>query len=381
MAKKKNKFEALGVNENFVDINEENQQENTQENTKENTKENLPIKKEKNKRFTYRKTVIKRTPESFQIPVPVTRIKAHILMFVCFILALVMRLALDDGMLDGVSGKMGFAASYFAVYAIVFALPCFVYCLIRKRAPGKVFIKGFRVGFMPFIFVSTFLAICLVCLEKYFFAYTFSYVPESGDVNNFGWLFTLLVFCLVPAFFEELLFRGVLQSEYSRFGGGVTGIIICAFLFAIWHFDLPYFLVYFTAGIVLGVITHVTGSVFASIIAHFLNNAFTYFASGWISFVASERIGGTFLMVVLCAFSFVLLMIQLQMTEKICMKKAVAFAGKERESENGLQGEVKDDKVHFLCDEKKTVTRFFKVLLSPEIVVVAIVYTIIVSVS
>ena len=302
-------------------------------------------------------------------------------MLVCFVLALSMRFALGKGMLINVTGEGLFSLLYLALYALAFGLPCFVYCLIRKKAPGKVCIKGFKVGFVPFIFVSALLLICLVCLEKYFFAYTFSYAPESELVHNLRPAVVLLAFCLVPAVFEEILFRGVLQSEYSRFGGGVTGIIICAFLFAIWHFDLPYFLVYFTAGLVLGVITHVTGSVFASILAHFLNNVFANFASGWMSFIASERIGGTFLMVVLCAFSFVLLMIQLQMTEKICMKKAVAFAGKEREHEQGTQGDVKDEKIHFLCEQKQTAKRFFKVLLSPEIVVCAVVYTIVVSVS
>ena len=88
-------------------------------------------------------------------------------------------------------------------------------------------------------------------------------------------------------------------------------------------------------------------------------------------------------MIVLCTLCFVLLMIQLQITERMCMKKAVYYANIENE-ESGFTQEkkvIKDDKTRFFCEQKHTAKRFFKVLLSAEIVICVVIYTIVVSVS
>lgn len=374
---KKNKFEKLGVNENYV----ENLPE--QENVKELKKQERSEKKNDTEKFKLKRTKKYAQPEQEKVPVPSVRIKAHILALVSFVLSLVMRLAIDDGLFLETKDETTFVLLYSGIYAFVFAIPSIVYSVARKLSPKRINLRATKIGDFPFVFVSTMLLVSLVCLEKYFFAYTFSYTPSSDLAYNMSTAGILIALCLVPAVFEELLFRGVLQAQYSEFGGGITGIIICAFLFALWHFDLPYFLVYFTAGIVLGVITHVTGSVLFAIFAHFINNAFTYFASGWVSFIASERIGGAFLMIVLCTLCFVLLMIQLQMTERMCMKKAVYYANIENE-ESGFTQEkkvIKDDKTRFFCEQKHTAKRFFKVLLSAEIVICVVIYTIVVSVS
>lgn len=78
---------------------------------------------------------------------------------------------------------------------------------------------------------------------------------------------------LLPALGEELLFRGIIQrSIHARTGHAGISIAITALIFALFHFD-PYGLIaIFAAGVLLGWIYQLTGSLWMSILAHFLNN-------------------------------------------------------------------------------------------------------------
>lgn len=70
---------------------------------------------------------------------------------------------------------------------------------------------------------------------------------------------------------EELLFRGVLQRIFVRqFGQAWPAIIFSAFLFAALHMQFYGFLPRFALGILLGAIYWYSGSLWVSILAHFV---------------------------------------------------------------------------------------------------------------
>lgn len=70
---------------------------------------------------------------------------------------------------------------------------------------------------------------------------------------------------------EELLFRGVVQRIFVRqFGQAWPAIIITAFLFAALHLQFYGFLPRFALGILLGAVYWYSGSLWVSILAHFV---------------------------------------------------------------------------------------------------------------
>ena len=100
-----------------------------------------------------------------------------------------------------------------------------------------------------------------------------------------------LTLAVVPAFAEEFLFRGVLLTEYSRYGA-FSSLLITSLLFAIVHFDPILTPVYFLAGMALGYTAIATRSVFAAGVTHALFNLYSFFVSPLVSnFISLE--GGT----------------------------------------------------------------------------------------
>lgn len=86
-------------------------------------------------------------------------------------------------------------------------------------------------------------------------------------------LCNLLILGLIPAFCEELVFRGVLQQLFIKwFRNPHLSIILTAAVFSLTHFELFSFLPRFALGIILGYIFHYSGTIWASFAAHFLNN-------------------------------------------------------------------------------------------------------------
>ncbi|MEZ5018009.1 MAG: CPBP family intramembrane glutamic endopeptidase [Flavipsychrobacter sp.] len=86
-------------------------------------------------------------------------------------------------------------------------------------------------------------------------------------------LWGLLVFALTPALGEELLFRGVvLRFIHKRTQSPHHSVILTALLFAFIHFQ-PYNLIpIFIMGVLLGYLYYYTGSLWISILVHFVYN-------------------------------------------------------------------------------------------------------------
>ncbi|MFY0673953.1 MAG: CPBP family intramembrane metalloprotease [Bacteroidia bacterium] len=83
----------------------------------------------------------------------------------------------------------------------------------------------------------------------------------------------LLMFVILPAFLEEIYFRGMIQKVITNISGlPHFAIVLTSMLFAVVHGNLPGFLAYFVMGLVLGYLFYLTGNLKYSIIFHLLNN-------------------------------------------------------------------------------------------------------------
>jgi membrane protease YdiL (CAAX protease family) len=93
-----------------------------------------------------------------------------------------------------------------------------------------------------------------------------------------GWgslLYNLALIAVIPAVAEEMFFRGVLQSLFIRVSRRAwAGILIASVVFSLLHAEMLGFFPRLALGAILGVIYYVSGNLWYSILAHFINNGF-----------------------------------------------------------------------------------------------------------
>ena len=90
-----------------------------------------------------------------------------------------------------------------------------------------------------------------------------------------GLMLNLLVLALVPAIAEELFFRGALQRLLTDAINAHLAIWTAAFVFSAIHFQFYGFVPRLLLGAALGYLYWHSGSLWSSVVAHFVNNAMT----------------------------------------------------------------------------------------------------------
>lgn len=86
-------------------------------------------------------------------------------------------------------------------------------------------------------------------------------------------LMTILLIGALPAIGEEIFFRGILQKIFIQiFKKAWPGIIFTGFLFSAFHMQFMGFLPRMALGIILGALYWYSGSLFASMLGHFIFN-------------------------------------------------------------------------------------------------------------
>ena len=97
----------------------------------------------------------------------------------------------------------------------------------------------------------------------------FSYPTEySSDMSI---ILQVISIGLVPAFCEELLFRGVVLSNLMPYGKA-SAIVISSVLFGLMHGNMYQFVYTTVAGLIMGSVYVLTESLWCSIVMHMINN-------------------------------------------------------------------------------------------------------------
>ncbi len=98
------------------------------------------------------------------------------------------------------------------------------------------------------------------------------FVIRLPSMDGWGFWGVLLVVAVVPAVFEEIMFRGVLLNGLKSFGK-VGSVLLCGALFALYHQNPAQTLYQFCCGVAFALIAVRSGSVLPTVVAHFFNNA------------------------------------------------------------------------------------------------------------
>lgn len=100
----------------------------------------------------------------------------------------------------------------------------------------------------------------------------------------------VFIIAVLPAICEELCFRGALQRIMIQCAKSpLTGIIVTSVLFSALHFQFQGFLPRMFLGIVLGALYWYSGSLWTSILAHFVNNGVQVVAVSFAPQYATEN--------------------------------------------------------------------------------------------
>lgn len=106
--------------------------------------------------------------------------------------------------------------------------------------------------------------------------------------HAFDPVINVMVMAAVPAFCEELCFRGALQPILIRIcKRPMAGILVAAFLFSFFHLQFEGFVPRMFLGFLLGAAYWYSGSLWVAIVAHFFFNAVQIVAAMYIPVIAS----------------------------------------------------------------------------------------------
>jgi hypothetical protein len=77
---------------------------------------------------------------------------------------------------------------------------------------------------------------------------------------------------LVPAIFEEVMFRGYIQRALEKSWGIWAAIIVSAFMFGAYHLQPANLLPLSFLGFIFAYVTYISNSLIPAMILHFINN-------------------------------------------------------------------------------------------------------------
>jgi len=153
-----------------------------------------------------------------------------------------------------------------------------IYCLVKKINIKETF-RFNKPGLLPMLLIAVIsvpaylVANMLNTVLVYFLQFTGDIPAQSIPVpQNLSQLAVgILIIAVSPAICEEIMHRGLMLRAYER-RGSYKAIVIVSIFFGIFHFDITNFFGPVFLGLIIGYYVIRTNSIFAGILAHFLNN-------------------------------------------------------------------------------------------------------------
>lgn len=170
---------------------------------------------------------------------------------------------------------------------ILIGFSLIVFLIITRTNPIKAF-RSRRLGI-----IDVLLAVLLMFLMLpmvYFINYVSMFFTENTTAATIGamvdnpyWM-NLLMLAVTPAIIEELVCRGVLFHAYKK-KNLLAAVLTTAFIFGLLHMNLNQMLYAAVIGIVFAIAVEVTGSIYTSMIMHFIMNSISVTALAFLKFM------------------------------------------------------------------------------------------------
>ena len=164
---------------------------------------------------------------------------------------------------------------------ITFGGIALLYCIITKRGFNKVMvikkISLKQVFLIMFVSIGTYIfAVGVNSISMKLFPVAIKDGMEISNLLNSSTTFLgLIVVVLIPAFFEEIFFRGVLLDAYEGINIKIKYFILIL-IFATFHGNVMQIIYVVFLGFVLLKVREYTGSLVGSMALHALNNGISF---------------------------------------------------------------------------------------------------------
>lgn len=201
-------------------------------------------------------------------------------------------------------------------YVVGMALPVLLYFIFRRIKIWKL-LPFEKAGFLKTAACALFgLAVCMLAnipanavanIQKVFgFP---GELPESPLTNDLPVLILYgITVAIIPPVVEELFFRGLVLQSLRKFGDGFA-IVASSVLFGLFHGNFVQFVFAFIAGLVMALVVVRTGSLWTSILIHFLNNGISYAVQVTGRFLGEEQANQIYSVIVMVILALGLLSI------------------------------------------------------------------------
>jgi membrane protease YdiL (CAAX protease family) len=232
---------------------------------------------------------------------------APLLVLGIFVLLLVSRL-IDTTLLN----RENEYVAVIVLQLIIFLLPAAFYIKALGLDFGRFRISAFGPGHLLLLlsaFISLTAGTILIefytvgeaSLDRNYDLWGVFISKNEGTVSNT--IYLILAYASLPAICEEFVFRGLLISEYEK-RSTTAAVLLSSLFFALLHFDIERFLVYFFAGLVLAMTLYATRSLPAAIAVHLWHNLVGLFGRPYMQTLVS--LGGEKLFMILLTAIFLL---------------------------------------------------------------------------
>ena len=166
----------------------------------------------------------------------------------------------------------------FATYVIQMTLPMIFIAWQRRRArrPKRLMsLNVRRTNPALVLWGVVLLVVSSVVLEPLLALFPERYLEMLNQaIGTGGW--AILTTVIVAPVLEEVLFRGMILGSLRESGNTVRAVVLSSLIFGIIHIIPQQVVNAFVVGLILGLVYVRTGSLFAVILIHALNNAVAY---------------------------------------------------------------------------------------------------------
>ncbi len=157
---------------------------------------------------------------------------------------------------------------------LLILVPATIFLLITKTNPIKLIrFKKIDIATIGMVILLTILLMPLITFINALSMLLSENAVTSltNEMKGNSLLLNLILMAVIPALSEEFVFRGVLFHTYRK-SSVLYGAILSGLIFGLMHLNFNQFSYAFVLGIIFAMILEATGSIYATMIAHFVIN-------------------------------------------------------------------------------------------------------------
>ncbi|WP_031556564.1 CPBP family intramembrane glutamic endopeptidase [Lachnospira multipara] len=205
--------------------------------------------------------------------------------FLNLAVAIIEKIMIQSGIVNAVPTWVMYLQNEIIILSMVL-----IYCLVTK-----VKISEFRIKLLSLkeVILSLLVGYLIIPMAMFLTSVTGLFVENAASttvalVNPYPFIVQLILIAVMPAFVEEVTFRGLFYGTYRKSGKYLGAIVLSGVLFGLFHLNFDQFVYATFMGIVLAKLTEATGSILSSMLAHFAFNTYSVTMSYLLKFVDED---------------------------------------------------------------------------------------------